>query len=321
MKKVLLLAPRLDVMFKKGPVPDTRGNIPPIREHWKKFIQKVEQEYMSRSDVSFRRLELPLWQITPELINQLAPDMVFIPHKEKHNFQVDIPEAYYYMQTMMPWLFTVDPIGWAGGSSVYPFDKQTDEAPVNSQVFNTLSLRTFHNQSKFEQPAKRDIKLPENFIFYPCQIPHDETIKYHSNVTAEQALEMTCESAKELGLEVVIKGHPVNPGSMATLREIASRYSHAHWIDNISIHQVIPKAKVVVVVNSGVGMETLLHEIPVITLGKSEYDTVANKVTTNLTDTIKSAKFDKQRTCQFFNAWVGHCYDSTDISTFKKLPV
>ena len=30
---VLILKPRLDIMFKKGPVPTQRGDIPPIRQH------------------------------------------------------------------------------------------------------------------------------------------------------------------------------------------------------------------------------------------------------------------------------------------------
>ena len=133
MKKVLLLAPRLDVMFKKGPVPFEAGSIPPIRQHWWNFIERVTSEYSSRSDISFRVLKLPLWQFTPELVNELKPDIVFVPHKEAHSFPVENCEVYYYMQTAFPWMFSVDRKGWGAGSSKYPFDNISGTLDANSQ--------------------------------------------------------------------------------------------------------------------------------------------------------------------------------------------
>ena len=42
---VLILSPRLDVTFKEGPVPDQRGPIPPIRIHYKNFIESLEKSH------------------------------------------------------------------------------------------------------------------------------------------------------------------------------------------------------------------------------------------------------------------------------------
>ena len=36
--QVDIYMPRMDVMFKEGPVPKERGPIAPIRQHWIKFI-------------------------------------------------------------------------------------------------------------------------------------------------------------------------------------------------------------------------------------------------------------------------------------------
>lgn len=320
MKKVLLLAPRLDVTFKQGPVPTQRGSIPPIREHWKSFIQKIEETYMSRNGVSFKKLELPLWQFTPKIVEEINPDIVFVPHKEDHNFQVVNCQPYYYMQTTIPWLFSVDKKGWAGGASVYPYNTVRN-FEADKTVFEKLRDRAFANGSKFEQPKHKDITLPENYVFFACQIPHDETIRYHSNVSVETALERTCEATKKLNIPLVIKGHPVNPGSMASLKDIAQKYSHITWIDDISIHQLIPKARSVVVVNSGVGMEALLHGVPVITFGRAEYDCVTNHAEyTDMTEMISNASIDMNKVYKFFDYWCNWCFDYSKPISMIRLP-
>ena len=332
MKKVLLLAPRLDCMFKKGPVPPEIGSIAPIRKHWRNFIERVISEYSNRTDVSFKVLELPLWQFTPELVNELKPDIVFVPHKEAHSFPVENCEVYYYMQTAFPWMFSVDRKGWGAGSSKYPFDRKyigtAEDAHNGADIFNMLQNRMNDNQSKFEQPiyqSSEKINLPDDYVFFPCQIPHDETIKFHSDVTVEEALERTCTATQEIGMNLVVKGHPVNPGSMQSLKEIVKNYPHVTWYDDVSIHQLIQTARCTVTVNSGVGFESLLHKIPVVTFGRSEYDCVTYKVNSNtdLGKTIKQAShsvFNYEEVCDFYNSWWKYCYDSKNGDDFTKLP-
>ena len=333
MKKILLLAPRLDCMFKKGPVPFEIGSIAPIRKHWRNFIERVISEYSNRTDVSFKVLELPLWQFTPELVNELKPDIVFIPHKEAHSFPVENCEVYYYMQTAFPWMFSVDRKGWGAGSSKYPFDRKyigtAEDAHNGADIFNMLQNRMNDNQSKFEQPiyqSSEKINLPDDYAFFPCQIPHDETIKFHSDVTVEEALEVTCTATQEIGMNLVVKGHPVNPGSMQSLKEIVKNYPHVTWYDDVSIHQLIQTARCTVTVNSGVGFESLLHKVPVVTFGRSEYDCVTYKVNSNtdLGKTIKQAShsvFNYEEVCDFYNNWWKYCYDSKNGDDFTKLPI
>ena len=333
MKKILLLSPRLDVMFKKGPVPFEIGSIAPIRKHWRNFIERVISEYSNRTNVSFKVLELPLWQFTPELVNELKPDIVFVPHKEAHSFPVENCEVYYYMQTAFPWMFSVDRKGWGAGSSKYPFDRKyigtAEDAHNGADIFNMLQNRMNDNQSKFEQPiyqSSEKINLPDDYAFFPCQIPHDETIKFHSDVTVEEALEVTCTATQEIGMNLVVKGHPVNPGSMQSLKEIVKNYPHVTWYDDVSIHQLIQTARCTVTVNSGVGFESLLHKVPVVTFGRSEYDCVTYKVNSNtdLGKTIKQAShsvFNYEEVCDFYNNWWKYCYDSKNGDDFTKLPI
>ncbi len=322
MKKVLFLAPRLDVMFKEGPVPAERGSIPPVRMPWHNLRTMVCEEHRRRGD-DVRVLELPLWQFTPQLVQALAPDVAYIPHKMIDNFQVPNINTMYYMQTVIPYLFTIDSKGWGASVSTYPCTSllQGDTKGVG---YNLLRSRIFENHSKFKQPDHKDIVLPNDYVLYLCQLPHDETIRYHSKVTVEQAIEATCRATQELGLPLILKGHPVNPGSMEPLKQIANKYAHTIWLDDVSIHQLIPNSRAVVVVNSGTGLESLLHQKPVITFGRADYDVVTNRVEGgNLRDLLERPKFDQEAVKNFVDRWYDSCYNTAthaDNGSFRKLP-
>ena len=123
---------------------------------------------------------------------------------------------------------------------------------------------------------------------------------------------------------MVLKGHPVNPGSMVQLKQIADKYAHTIWLDDVSIHQLIPDARAVVVVNSGTGLESLLHQKPVITFGRADYDVVTNKVEGgNLRELLEKPKFNQEAVKKFIDRWYDSCYNTTlhaGNDSFTKLP-
>lgn len=324
MKKVLLLAPRLDITFKRSSdsvhLPKKGPITIPIRQYWEKFIECVEKEYKSRSDVEFIKEEMALWQFNQSIIDKHKPDIVLVPHKESHNFPVKNSQPYYYMQTTFPWIFSVDSKGWAGGASVYPYSSILSK-DFDNTIFDKFRELGESNLSKFDQPKYRDIELPEKFVLFACQIPYDETIKYHSSIDVGKALVYTARTCEKLGLTLVVKGHPVNPDSMIGLKDSVKNLNHVIWIDNISIHQLLEKCCCVVVVNSGVGMEALLHRRPVVTFGQAEYDCVTNHADkNNIESVLINLDYNETKVIQFFHSWYHWCYDTSDLVTFKKLP-
>lgn len=315
MRKVAILFPRLDVAFKEGHVPVQRGPIPQIRMHWQNMGNMLLNHHRVKGD-DVRFIEKPLWQFTPEFAASLDADIVYIPHKSVDTFPVPNKEVRYYMQTVFPWQFYIDPKGFAGGASRYPFDPDL----VGGNFYDLMASRARMGESKFEQPAKKNISLPSDFVLYLCQIPHDETIKYHSDVTVEQALEATCKATEALNIPLYVKGHPINPTSMINLMSIATKYRHTRWIEDVNIHDIIPHARAVVVVNSGTGMETLLHKRPIVTFGRCEYDCVSNKATTdNIVDILRDPKFDEKAVRAFFASWYEWTYDSRSSKSFERL--
>jgi len=319
MRKVVILFPRLDVTFKEGHVPEGRGPIPPIRVHWQKMGERLLNHHRIKGDdVLF--IEKPLWMFTTEFAESLDADIIYVPHKSTDTFPVRNKEVRYYMQTVFPFQFYIDSKGFAGGASRYPFDVDWRREVPHGSFYAQMQARAVAGESKFDQPASQAVYLPDDYYLYLCQIPHDETIKYHSDVTVPEALEATCRATEGLNTPLIVKGHPVNPGSMAPLIEIAKRYNHVYWVDYISIHDLIPNAKAVIVVNSGTGMETLLHKTPVVTFGRCEYDCVSNKATTdNIVDILRDPKFDEKAVRAFFESWYEWTYDTRSSKSFERL--
>lgn len=311
--RILFLAPRLDVPFKNlGPVPNERGPIEPIRQHWARFIDQWCALYNNSDNDTVIRIERPLWQFTPKetetIVRTHNIDRVFVPHREAWSFPIENAETFYYMQTVFPWRFYVDPLGYAGGSTMMDTDfSQGDE---NSGWFDNLRTYALSGRSKFAQPSQGRWKGPGEYAVFTCQLPHDHTILHHSKVSVEEALYQTCEETKKAGLILVIKGHPINPAAMAPLKGICYKYTHTLWIDNASIHDVLSQAHSVVTVNSGTGMEALLHKKPVATFGRAEYNCVAYDANQGLQKFFVNPQFNEVAVKKFFDIWCNMTYDT-----------
>jgi len=225
------------------------------------------------------------------------------------------------MQTVFPFQFYIDSKGFAGGASRYPFDFDRDREIPPGSFYAQMQARALAGESKFQQPAIGSLKIEGGpYVLFLCQIPHDETIKYHSDISVLDAMIATCEATKKLNMPLIVKGHPVNPGSMGSLYQAAKQYDHVDWVDDVSIHDLIPKAHAVVVVNSGTGMEAMLHKRPVITFGRCEYDCVSNKATAdNIVDVLRSPVFNEKEVRAFFESWYEWTYDTRNGNSFSGL--
>lgn len=312
--KVLICSPYLDCAFGAGKGTQRSGVIVPIRKHWENFLTRLEAYHRFRGD------ELMIWEDymwefdNPRLTEFKIYDRVYVPHRNHKQYEFHADNVMYYMQTVFPHLFTVDSMGWGGTNSQYPFTIPNKEVP---DVYDEYVKRIHNNVSKFDQ-----VDLPwdiptEGYIFFPCQLPHDETIQYHSNFGVAEALHGLCHWADQNDIKVVVKGHPINPGSMLPLKEIAMRFNNCEWVENVSVHTLMANCKAVYTVNSGTGMEALLHKKPVVVWGQAEYDAVAyrcdgenyDQVWKWVTTTNREVQESKYK--EFINYFVDYCVDST----------
>jgi hypothetical protein len=315
--KILLLQPRLDCSFKEGNVPKVEGEPNhPLRLYWKLFFEQIT-DWCELRGHTLEVLKKPLWQFEPSDINQYDCDYALVPHKGKNNFHH--PKALYYMQQALPWLFSIDPNGWQSHTKFYPLQPEKYEGAED--FFQKLKTNwTDKNNSKFAQPDIK-VELPKDFIFFPCQIPHDESIKYHSDVSAVSALDMTCQFAIDKNIDLVIKPHPINPAAMASQKEVYNKYLESeriHWVENVSINQCLSECDSVFLVNSGTGLEAILHGKPIFNFGRADYDFVSWDATM-VNELWTHREFKINLYPDFIATYANVHYDVADLTSFDKL--
>jgi hypothetical protein len=267
----IILKPRLDIPFKRMGLTRANSVKEPIREHWKNFIEKATINNKSLV------IESPRWMFNNTIQEYFAEMIMLVPHVEKHNWGGN-DYTRYYMQTVFPWLFTVDTKGWAGGADYV----STYDSEMEYSDDSYLRMKKMLGNGKFGHLQHNNVDWSvinkDNYIIVPLQLPHDETIKYHSNVSVEEFVRAICEWATSTDDEVpqiVFKGHPVNLASMEPLKQIIAEYSNDSkaivYTDVGNFNQLVENAKCMFVLNGGSGQEAMLHGIPVACFADCDY--------------------------------------------------
>ena len=280
-KKIIILKPRLDIPFKKiDNVPEKKGKISNLRQFYYGFIYKIKKKYNSDENL-IEIIEKPQWQFNKDFAKSLDFDEIYIPHHCFKTFDQkrELKNVNYYMQMVFPWLFQVDPEGWCADASVWPIMPAKE---TNGKIFNFYRKLAISGESKFIQPKRQNLIFNKKFILFLCQIPHDQTIKLHSDISVKDALLKTIEMSKDLKLQLVVKPHPVNIQSMEPLLTIVEEAiddgKNVFLAKDANIHDLIDKSEAVFSVNSGGGMEALLHNKPVFCFGRADYASVSHFV-------------------------------------------
>ena len=305
--KVLLLKPDLALPFKSpdlvaDPVrrrsgsPFLTGAHGTLRTAWGDCFDILTQALSQRGH-RVVCLERPGAEITAELADEADADVVILPHRQRFQCDVTTP-ALYLMQIAHRWLFTLDEEGWGAGARAYPYTGFEDSPPDSGVYERYRALLTKANDSKFGQPHRRprahlisDGTLPDApYLFFPCQIPDDEVVRFFCDVSEHDAISALTQWAMERGIHIVFKAHPAAPDTAKEFRAIANT-PFTHWAE-ASIHDLIENCQAVVTLNSGVGHEAILHGKPIIMFGRSEYDALAVRAAPDTLDAAFAATQD-----------------------------
>lgn len=161
-------------------------------------------------------------------------------------------------------------------------------------------------------------------IFFPMQIPHDQSIRYFSDYPFDAVLGAVAAWAESKGVVLNIKPHPANLALTAGYRERFPESTWIRWRDE-SIHDLIDETQAVFTVNSGVGFEALLHGKPVVTFGRAEYDCVTVRAVPNAVDAAwkaccASTRAEREARYRAFFDWFVDDY-AVDLSRPKAASV
>lgn len=298
--KILLLKPELTLPFKSPPlvshVTDHKDNSPfshgkqaSLRDAWEKCYELIQSTLLSLGHTPITIVR-PGSEITPKLANLTKADLVIVPHKQKFQFENAIVPCLYLMQVAHRWVFTIDQDGWGAGANNYPYNQFKTCEPDGSVFEKYKELTLQNNESKFNQKERKPKSLliqegiiPDKpFIFFPCQIPDDEVIKYFSKVREEEVIIKLSEWANKNKIYIVFKEHPADPDSCKHFKRL-TKGSYVKWSD-ASVHDLLDNCFALYTINSGVGHEAILHSKPIVMFGASEYDELAIKSDINLLD-------------------------------------
>lgn len=295
--RVALYIPRLDLPWKKinpmAKIPQITDDVIDLRLHWKKFALMLANA-IERAGVNVDVIEIPGWEINRATVESSGAALAIIPHRCFIDFDDGNTPVLFYMQEYFRWVFVVNERGWSAASSQYPVVLDNVNVTTNS-AFSEYRRRLVDGElaSKFAQVERKDIKqLIESkgvpvvcdadnknvlrpYIFFPLQVPTDQSIKYFSDVSEEDVVRGLCLWAKEKGIAIVLKPHPANLKSSQPFYEHVDD-KNIFWSD-LHVHDLISNSIAVYTINSGVGFEALLHSVPVVTFGRAEYDCVTFK--------------------------------------------
>lgn len=305
-KMVGIYLPRFDMPWKAVPLkaeqlpPPLKEDTLQLRLLWKQFTTRLANA-LERRNVTVDVIECPSWEIRHELVDKKEFQIAFIPHRCQIDYKTGKTKTLFYMQEYFRWVFVVNECGWSAASSVYPIN--TESLPVTDKDCFRLyrrRLRAGKLGSKFAQPARRSkdqlladrtipgqqdsygVWQPRPYIFLPLQIPHDQSIRYFSDVSEGDAVRALANWASERGIAVVIKPHPASRKLMSEFEKFSDGVN-TFWSEG-HVHDLISYATGVYTINSGVGFEALFHLKPVVTFGRAEYDCVSFHATSGNLD-------------------------------------
>jgi hypothetical protein len=161
------------------------------------------------------------------------------------------------------------------------------------------------------------------FLYLPLHVADDYKLVGHFPQWADQAtLVERVAAALPAGLDLVVKEHPLSHGrnTLALLRRIAQT-NRVHLVHpRTSTHALLQAAEGVVVLGSTVGLEALLYEKPVLTLGRPFYAGYGVTLDVDETDDLREPvadlhafRPDPERTRRFLHAAWRSCLPGAPV--------
>jgi hypothetical protein len=129
-------------------------------------------------------------------------------------------------------------------------------------------------RGKAALPFYDDLDAGRPFVYFPLHVTDDYKIRKVIPHCEDQAslVEQVADSLPP-GHDLVLKEHPMSVGrnSLRLLRRLRTRPNVRLVKPTVSTHELIRRAEAVAVISSTVGLEALLYEKPVLTLGQPFY--------------------------------------------------
>jgi len=178
-------------------------------------------------------------------------------------------------------------------------------------------------RAKAARPFYSRLEPGRRFVYFPLHVTDDYKITRIIPHTVDQAsLVEQVADALPAGHDLVLKEHPMSVGrnSITLLRRLRRRPNVRLLPPDASSHDLIREAEAVAVISSTVGLEALLYDKPVLTLGQPFYSGYGVTLDVDSFAEIRekvpallSFHPDPERTRQFLHAAMRTCHPGAPV--------
>ena len=161
------------------------------------------------------------------------------------------------------------------------------------------------------------------FVYFPLHVTDDYKIKrLIPHCVDQSALIEQVSDALPAGYDVVLKEHPMSIGrnSLDMLRRLTRRKNIRLVDPYTSSHELVQRAEAVIVISSTVGLEALMYDKPVLTMGQPFYSGYGVTVDVDSfrvlgEKVLEALEFrpDHDRVRQFLHAAMRRCYPGAPV--------
>jgi len=249
----------------------------PGRIYWR-FMARFLAEMAWRNGRNARIVAMPQWEITQKELEHSDEELkhIYLPHLIRE--QLDHPKARYYMQELLPDLFTIDEQGWGAASRAFGRLDFLDHDP-DARLDEFLSRVRKSRTTKAPQGKADRATLPNFEILVPLQVPGDDALTHHADVGLEEFVETLVKFAERAKVSVLFRKHPYDETDFYNRMKDEFSSEHVIFDSRGHIHDVLQLASAVAVINSGVGFEAMIYDKPILSFGRAVYDVAVGRVT------------------------------------------
>ncbi|MEZ4598181.1 MAG: hypothetical protein R2940_00135 [Syntrophotaleaceae bacterium] len=178
----------------------------------------------------------------------------------------------YFENGLLPETTTLDCRGVNYANSVPREPAFYAALPDDGHLPKLLVPRTARRPDRF---AASETVLPSRYVFIPFQIDHDTQITLFSPWVRDMehlfALVTAAFADESAGFHLVFREHPSSCREYPAICRAIEGNPKLHLMNHVATQTLIENAAAVIVVNSTVGIESLLHGKKVIVLGQAFY--------------------------------------------------
>ncbi|MCQ8822216.1 hypothetical protein NQT65_18665 [Pseudoalteromonas agarivorans] len=146
--------------------------------------------------------------------------------------------------------------------------REEDQVSLFKKISTVLKL--------FKSKSSADLvydtgELSADYIFFPTQVRYDSQLILNSDINNQQAIEKAVLLAKERDCKLYVKIHPAETDPEILKDYISLKNKYNFLIVNSNTTELIKNAKVVVTINSTIGLEALIYNKELKVYGRAIY--------------------------------------------------